>query len=367
MAVPRRLTIVIAICIACLRGATTEVTPEEAEWYRATAQTLAASTRTAHGEIRFRTGAARENVDQVSGLVERELVRICRLLEVSSEVHYTVLLFDDAAAMCATLNLPEYIGGICSGATLVTTFNNDQGTTHELAHLVANVQIGPAGSAFLAEGLADALLKLTHGFPIHASVKYHHVRGRLPPLIEIMNAPDLAAWGEAHPQAPHSYNIAASWMRFLLETRGAARLKRYYRGGTVDDVFGVEQATLERQWHAALDQFNLRPEQEAVLASRNDHVDTPIALLVGDGLALDGSAVAPVSAGQADRTYRWRKHGNDVAGATQATLAFEHLVTADGGTYEVTVSDAKGKTIGSKKWKIVVVDPAKWSADARAD
>jgi hypothetical protein len=80
----------------------------------------------------------------------------------------------------------------------------------------------------------------------------------------------------------------------------------------------------------------------------------PAAASVPDG----GSATFSVAAGgSAPLAYQWQRNGQDIAGATSATLTVEHLVVADSGAqYRVVVSNAVGSVTSSNA--LLTVTPA---------
>src|SRR6185503_2175844 len=117
---------------------------------------------------------------------------------------------------------------------------------------------------FCAEGLANAVLRFVHGVSIDAVAAFHLKRGELPPLAEILDAPDFYAWLEGHPGFD-GYDVAGSFFRHLLDTYGAAKTRQYYRGVSARAAFGADLAAIEKDWHGRLEKIVLRPGLEALL------------------------------------------------------------------------------------------------------
>jgi hypothetical protein len=127
---------------------------------------------------------------------------------------------------------------------------------------VAYAKVGQAKTMFLAEGLANALLENIKGVDMHAVAKYYRGAKRLPSIVELDRERDFYGWMKQHPGL-NAYDIAGSWMQFLLETEGVVNTKRYYRGETSQSVFGKSVEQLEASWLAALD--NYKPSDEMAL------------------------------------------------------------------------------------------------------
>lgn len=74
------------------------------------------------------------------------------------------------------------------------------------------------------------------------------------------------------------------------------------------------------------------------------YADTELSIVEqpeGQGVVEGGTATFAVEAqGAAPFTYQWRKDGENIVGATEATLVIESVTTADAGAYDVVVTDA---------------------------
>ena len=133
---------------------------------------------------------------------------------------------------------------------------------HEMAHVFAGAFGDPLfGVAFawrwhgplplptLASGLVEGVAEAAdYGADddqstIHQQAAAMIADGRAPPLQAVVGA------GFSAQSGARAYTMAGSFCRFLLETRGAAPLRRLYRSaGDFTAAYGVPLATLETEW-----------------------------------------------------------------------------------------------------------------------
>ncbi|MFO1076255.1 MAG: hypothetical protein U1E73_00850 [Planctomycetota bacterium] len=225
---------------------------------------------TAHFEVHYRPGSRAEAaVDRVLALVEDDLARILKEVGLERFDHVIRLyLYDDVAELQRLTGVPS--GGHSTTLESHLPCDNDQTRVHELVHVVAE-QFEEHGSEprnlFFAEGLANAVLRFVSGVSVDAVAAFYHRRGRLPAMAEIQALDDFYSWLSQRPGF-NGYDVAGSWMRYLLDRYGAERVRRYYKGVPPDQAFGENLAELEHGWHARLDQVKLRPGLEQLLAQR---------------------------------------------------------------------------------------------------
>jgi hypothetical protein len=225
--------------------------------------------KTKHFDIRYRpdsrAGAA---VDRVAVLAERDFADMCRQLEFTPDGRFTIYLHDDVAEVASFFG--PGVGGASYDRTTNIPFDNDQTRYHELAHLVT-VRLPKTGdeprNMFFPDGMANALLTYVHGVHVHAVAKFYRMRKKLPPLEEMAEG-DFYAWLAAQ-KGFNGYDVAASWLRYLIDTYGVAKVKRYYTGTTPRKAFGAGRDKIEKAWHKALDAFEMRKEVEILLGQRN--------------------------------------------------------------------------------------------------
>jgi len=224
------------------------------------------SLRSARIEVRYRPGSlAAATAESALDAAERDLDRIAKTLELNPKGPFKLWLYDDVSELAAITGT-----GNASGFTwqrdVHIPFGNDQTRFHELVHAAA-FEIPKAGdeprTLFFAEGLANAVLEFVDGVHVHAVAAFYLKAGKLPALKELETG-DFYTWLIAHPKF-RGYDVAASWMRFLLDRYGATKLKQYYAGASAKKAFDVEADQLEKSWRDFVGKFPLRPETETLL------------------------------------------------------------------------------------------------------
>jgi hypothetical protein len=213
-----------------------------------------------------RAGAAAE---RDGAMAERDLKDICRRLSFTPEGRFSLYLYDDVPELSAITGTTGN-AGFSAGRDTHLPCGNDQTRYHELVHLVA-AQLPRSGDEargmFLVEGLANALLGHVHGVHVHAVAKFYRERKELPPLRTFLAA-DFYDWLRAHPGF-NAYDVAGSFVLFLLETRGVEATKRFYTGTAATVAFGCDEGKLEEAWMAALDAHAMLPEVGMLLRERH--------------------------------------------------------------------------------------------------
>ena len=124
---------------------------------------------------------------------------------------------------------------------------------HEANHVIMQNSLGRPGTSFMNEGLANALMlpSLGDGGPgaIHAWVRNN--RGR---VVRVAHFIDDAKWDGMQ----DSYRSSGSFLAYLLERYGAARLKQIYHTPSGDmvrriaEVYGKSIDAIEAEWLAAI-------------------------------------------------------------------------------------------------------------------
>ncbi len=145
---------------------------------------------------------------------------------------------------------------------------------HELSHVIAgNTAPAPfhvsgklggiVPDASLIEGLAVALAwEPREGMTPHQWARTLLELHRLPSL------KDLVGLGFMLSPARQAYTASGSFVRFLLDTRGAAVVRRAYRTDDVVTATGESLPVLETQWHAFLRTVPLPPDALALARAR---------------------------------------------------------------------------------------------------
>jgi hypothetical protein len=135
---------------------------------------------------------------------------------------------------------------------------------HELVHaLGATIAGGPLGvparrlvlvSAGLVEGLAAALETPRGRFTVHEWSRAAKELGLLPDVAALVGP---AAFYLQPPA--RAYTAAGSFLAYLLERHGAARVRDAYRTGDVAGALGFPLRTLVDDWHRFLDRIDPPP------------------------------------------------------------------------------------------------------------
>lgn len=230
---------------------------------------------TKHLTLRYRPGSrAAASVERTGAAAERDLERMCAALAVKPGARYELWLYDDLREL-HHLTGTSGNGGFSTGTPTDLPFRShipydvDETRFHEMVHLVAADRVAfKTPSLFFNEGLANALLEHVDGVHVHAVAKRHRMRDTLPPIAKMTGAADFYGFLRANPGL-RAYDVAASWFRFLIDTHGIEKTKKYYGGAAPKAAFGADEAALEKAWHAALDAYVLRPEVETLLRQRD--------------------------------------------------------------------------------------------------
>jgi len=142
---------------------------------------------------------------------------------------------------------------------------------HELAHVVArHIATGPFGvpgklhglipEPTLVEGLAVAVDPTSRDeFTPHQWAKAAKAAKVAPPLSALLG-PKFLAQNQAL-----AYTLAGSFLRYVLDTYGAEKVRRIYRTGDVPGSLGKGFAELEKAWEQALEKLPM-PARASALA-----------------------------------------------------------------------------------------------------
>lgn len=226
---------------------------------------------TKHFDLRFVPGSrAAASVDRTAVLAERDLADMCKKLDFTPKGRFVLYLYDSVQELAAITRTGGNAGFSAGNASHIP-YDNDQTRYHEMVHIVAYKlpRVGKEPrSLFFAEGLANALLEFVHGVHVHAVAAFYLREKRLPPLVRMTRPRNFYAWLRKHPGF-NAYDVAASWFRFLIDSEGIAKVKRYYTGVTAKKAFGKSEAKLEKEWRSTLTDYELRPAVVTLLEKRD--------------------------------------------------------------------------------------------------
>jgi hypothetical protein len=197
---------------------------------------------------------------------------------------------------------------------------------HELVHAVAGaiaagplripVRAGIVPSAGLLEGLAVALEIPRGDWTVHEWSRAARELGLLPDVAAIVGPAGF--WTQAPARA---YTASGSFLAFLLERHGPAKVARAYRDGDVAAALGAPLESLVAEWQAFLDGVAVPPGLEAAARARLGRKSLFARRCAREAAALAADASAAAGTGRADEACRlWRRWGAlaDAAAAEKA-------------------------------------------------
>ena len=135
-------------------------------------------------------------------------------------------------------------------------FDNDLRAllTHEANHVIVQNALGRAGTSFMNEGLASALVSERFG-DVGPSFLHRWVRSNPGRVMALADLIDDAKWNS---NSSDGYRSSASFLAFVIERYGAARLKLVYHARSAQlparmhEVYGVPLQALEAEWRRAM-------------------------------------------------------------------------------------------------------------------
>jgi tetratricopeptide (TPR) repeat protein len=189
----------------------------------------------------------------------------------------------------------------------------DPALRHEIVHAVgAAIAGGPLGvparagvlvSAGLVEGLAVALDPGRSAWTVHEWSRALRDQGRLP---DVAAAVGPAGFFGAAPA--RAYTAAGSFLRWLLDTRGAERVAALYRTGDFERSMGATAPALAAEWSRFLDGIAVPPALATAAAERFARPSLFARRCAREAAGLEAAAAASAAAGRvAPACAEWRR------------------------------------------------------------
>jgi hypothetical protein len=242
----------LVVLLTFLAGACESVlgpTPIEGEW-----QAYASP----HFSLQVRPGTfAEQSIPTITGWLEDQYAFSNARLDLTYAGRVTGLLYPSAeeAGRMSDRSGTAYPETESFKAVCVAPL--DGGLMHLLAHEANHVilwaGLGRPGTDMMREGLPSAVVS-ERFYPNGQTFLYAWTArnaSRLPPVAQLV---DDGAWGELPSEV--AYNASASFLAYLIETYGAAPLKRIY-GATSDaferrfqEAYGRSLSQAEAEWKA---------------------------------------------------------------------------------------------------------------------
>ena len=194
-------------------------------------------------------------------VLEDQYTHAVTTLQIQAGGRIAMFLYNSAAEVEPSLSSPR--SGVAfpetnaAHAVCTAPFDNDLRAllTHEANHVIIQNGLGRAGTSFMNEGLASALVSERFGEigPTFLHRWVRHNPGRVMALADLI---DDAKWNS---NSGDGYRSSASFLAFLIERHGAARLKLVYHARSAQlaarmhEVYGVPLQALEAEWRRAME------------------------------------------------------------------------------------------------------------------
>ena len=129
---------------------------------------------------------------------------------------------------------------------------------HEANHVLINGSLGRAGTYFMNEGLASALISERYGSN-GPRFYYTWTRTHKTQLVPLEQLVDDSRWPNI--QGNVSYSFSASFLAWLLETEGAAKMRQLFYAPSAEftarfaQIYGRSLADAQSAWLAFCDGF----------------------------------------------------------------------------------------------------------------
>jgi len=199
------------------------------------------------------------NVVALADALEVQYAHAVRALDIDMGGRISMFLYNSGSEMHPPLSSPR--SGVAFPETnavhLTCMPPFDAGlralAAHEANHVIVQNGLGRAGTSFMNEGLATALVSPSFGNvgPVWA---HSWVRGNRSRVVRVGMFIDDAKWDGMQ----DSYDSSASFLAYLLDHYGPARLKQIYYTRSADmaqrmaEVYGKPLEALEAEWLGAI-------------------------------------------------------------------------------------------------------------------
>lgn len=235
---------------------------------------------------------------------------------------------------------------------------------HELAHVVLGhfadsflkvpTTIGFVPHNALVEGAAEAMEWYGGQLTAHQWAAAMRKEGIAPDLASIVGADGF--WKQS---AGKAYTVAGSFIRWLLDTRGAEPLKAAYRDGDFEVAYGESLDSLTAGWGAFVDtQVSLPPEALALARQRFSRKGVLMRVCPLEVPRLEAQANAAMSRGDVEESLALRRTVVDwVPGSVSKRLTLLLVLSRQGRL-------AEARKVHSE---ILAVEALNAAAGARAD
>lgn len=200
---------------------------------------------------------AAQSIDGLFPVLDDQYDGALAMLDVRYSAHVSMYLHNSPADGDFTSNFSgvAYPDTLVVRATCLPPLDGNLMSllSHEMNHLITRNALGQSSTAFMTEGIANAVI-----------VEHYHQNGRhflypwtashlaqLPPIASLL---DDDFWNGINSQL--AYNTSASFLAWAIDTRGPAPLKQVFTTRSseaearMQSAYGVPVAQLETEWKA---------------------------------------------------------------------------------------------------------------------
>jgi hypothetical protein len=203
---------------------------------------------------------AEQNAAMIGDVLEDQYDVSLRVLDTSYTGHITAMLY----ASGAEANLPSDRSGTAfpstgafeAGCTAPMDDDLKALLAHEANHVILQNALGAPGTYMVNEGLASAVLSEKYHWR-GRNFYYRWIRDHRAQMVPIAQLADDKQW---HKFDEHvAYSASAAFLGYLLDTRGAAKMKDLYLVDSPDferrfqEIYGRTLSAVEADWLAFCD------------------------------------------------------------------------------------------------------------------
>ncbi len=244
------------------------------------------------------------------------------------KVHF--FLYRSVAEMAVRTGAADGTVAFSTGTVSVHQAHDFRGC-HELVHIFA-LQFPPCADGagadgFVVEGLATALAESDEGVPIAAWGRAYAELGLLPDSLQEFRR----HWPQGAKNGVHPYHVAGSFVGWLVEKHGIAKVKQWYVDATeAHRWLGKSFGQLEREWREETAKRPIAKEHLAhvrrKLGLELDPLPAAYANAKGTPLFVGGAGGGGLRSDlAAERPDCWTVEGGALVGRNE--LAWTHLAT----------------------------------------
>ena len=200
---------------------------------------------------------AAQSIDQLFVVLDDQYDAACAMLAVKYAAHVSMYLYADPADgdFASNYSGVAYPDTQTVRATCLPPLDGNLMSllSHEMNHLITKNTLGQSGTSFMTEGIASAVItEKYHNSGRHFYYPWTAANlSKLPPIASLL---DDNYWSGTDSQL--AYRTSASFLAWLIDTRGPAPLKQVFTVRSneavqrMESVYGKPVTALETEWKA---------------------------------------------------------------------------------------------------------------------